>query len=184
MRRYLLPVVVMVLSTPALAAPPPPPFDALESEVFTAQGTPQQLAGKAKICLAQLVKNDVFSIGDVHTTPFGGRNQETHETLAGGSVIASYDEEAGIVVANSRKSWHKWPMDWSVQSTVTFVARDDRFKINHANIMAASRESSYFKNKGYEPVHPKSFLVKDITKQLGELNTAIAACVNAQAKDW
>lgn len=86
-------------------------LDAVESEVFQTLGTPQEIATKGKTCLAQLLRGD-----------------------SDASPITDADIQAGTIIARSQFKYTFNLVSGVLRSTVTFMAKDGRFKITNSNI--------------------------------------------------
>lgn len=78
-------------------------LDKVESNVYEAKGSKQELAKKAQKCIVETVINDEVRISDSaggNTLPIPGELK--NEGIAGGALFALVDIEGGMVVANNR----------------------------------------------------------------------------------
>lgn len=144
---------MLAFSTPALADT----FDTYESPVFEAPGTHQEITRRAQLCVAQLVRNDQFN------------------HIESGLVVIASDPDAGQVIANSRtemRTTFMMSMRDSLQSTLSVLAKDGRFKITHSKILFAVVGSG-----GYDGLHAKSIFVAKAKKTLDALDESLAACI-------
>ena len=138
------------LSVPAMAET----FDSYESQVFETTGTHQDITRRAQLCVAQIVRNDQFN------------------HIESGPVILANDPEAGQVIANSRLDMRSMGLTNSLQSTLSVLARDGRFKITHTKILFA------VENYGrYDPIHIKSPYAAKARKALDSLDTSLNSCI-------
>lgn len=128
----------------------------IESEVFHAEGTAQEIVGRAKGCIAQLVRFDA-----VGGTPAG-------------DVIVADVPESGIVTANNRLPVKFWGVRTIIQSTLTVQAKDGRFRIRH----------SAMKADGLQPIRADSKNAEVADKELAALSGRIAACVTKKDSEW
>lgn len=167
----LLAALVCVLSTPALAGAPdhepgkqPAPMGDVVSEVYSTSGSPSELATRAQRCISQVVRFD---------GPESGK-----------SVIASVVLEAGTVVANSRLDVRHGMMQSLVQSTLTFEAREGRFRMVHAGVTRAQRiAGTGAPFSQFEPVGVGSFSER-VTAAMKERFGRIAECVMSKTADF
>lgn len=110
MRNYFL-ALLLVVSGHALAAEP---FDIVESEIFSIDGTAVDLTNKAKACMGKLVKNDIPSDQDIEKKfSFISPNK---------LVITSRIEYTYLLLGHA------------LQSKLTFEAREGRFKLTNTEI--------------------------------------------------
>lgn len=162
------------------------------SEVYEADGTSQEIAVRGKACIAQFVRYDATRGASTEANPYAPLADENKsEQFAGGQVFVTLDEDNGLIVANSRRDFTKkvmfMPVASSVQSTLTFKAKDGRFRIEHTNIQSMQKDSGYAENTGYTPVGKwKGAPWKAVTAELEELNAEVAACVMQEggSDDW
>jgi hypothetical protein len=76
----------------------------------------------------------------------GGDIKRSTDQLGGGPVIVSSDPAAGGVIANSRVNWSQLMSAQVTQSTLTFMSKDGRFKIQHTNIGTLQQSTGYAEN--------------------------------------
>jgi hypothetical protein len=182
-------VLFAIASAPA--APKEPEYlELVESAVIDAAGTQAEIAARAQTCIAQLVRNDAVKLSDVDVNTLGGiaGPGETKSTsLSGGELFSKVDLGAGIVVANSRISFRKMAIaEINVQSVLTVLTKDGRFKIQHTNIEQAQSNTGYMQNTGFTRVG-KWFGSghKDIEKNLQALSQRVAQCMTkAATENW
>lgn len=170
--------------TAAIAAP----LESVESGVYETPGTQAEIAARGKACIAQLVRNDAVQITGAAQTGLSimladpySPNTNTQQ-IPGGPVIVSVDSSA--VVANSRIAFKVMLNQWSVQSTLTLMAKDGRFKFRHSAILLLSRDTGLLHNAGYEPIDERAAIVKQVRSTLGQLDEKIAQCIRAPSVEW
>lgn len=82
------------------------------SPVYEAQGSPKDLATRARTCISQhLAAGTTDSI-----------------------LITSSDLDGGVIVARSALKYPDGLMNWEIRSTFTFEAREGRFRIDQTNL--------------------------------------------------
>lgn len=187
MQRTTLIALALVVSSAASAESEF--LEKVESPVFEFPGTPSEIAGKAKTCMAQLVRNDEIRIKDSTAgTDFFASPGDGHSSgVTGGEVFVAEDLPGGLIVANSRIDYSSMLMKQSVQSTLTFQAKDGRFRFTNSNISRAAYSSGYMHNDGYKPVRTSwGAGHKDVEAALLEFSAKIADCIKAPAaaSDW
>jgi hypothetical protein len=137
-------------------------LDRVESPVFTKAGTHQQLTSAGKTCIAQIVKPG----------------------LVNAPVIVSADPDSGVVVAINAFEYaygFLLPVEYQARTTLTFQAKDGRFRIVNTSIEA------FFDNQGWRPIGTWSGSGGDAAKTvIDAISTSIAKCVmsGAGADDW
>lgn len=134
----------------------------VESPVFETTGTHQEITKRATTCIAQIVKPGFT------TAP----------------TITSSDPEAGMVVANNAFVYSYGalgiPMPNKARTTLTFQAKDGRFRIVHTSIEQFSDGS------GWQPIGTWRFSGGDAAKEAIEaISQSLATCVktNPAAND-
>ena len=160
-------------------------LEKVESDVIDSEGAKSDITKRAKNCIAQHVSNDALSMSG-GTKIFGGfGSQDKQNTVNGGDVIVNVDVEGGVVTANSRKDYRSMMVNQNVQSTLTFFAKDGRFKMRHTNIKSAQKSSGSVRNGGYSKVRMSwGGGAKKITTVLQEVSNTVAKCVNTKETDW
>jgi hypothetical protein len=113
MKRLLLVGCILFASANILAHADT--LDSVESQVYQTQGTQSEIAIKGKTCIAQVVRSDS------NATP-----------------INDADIQGGTIVASSQMRYSLGLGSMAVRSTLTFMAKDGRFKILHDNIRSLS----------------------------------------------
>jgi len=181
---------VSLLSGSAIAAET---LEEVESEVFQTTGSPQEITKKAKSCIAKLVRNDEVRIsGSSQAGFFGGLANpgaagSASGGVSGGDVLVSVDIENGEIIANSRHKYTRNILKMNVQSTITFNARENRFKIKHTNIKYLQQSTGTMHNDGYNQIY-KSWGTgwKRADEELQKVSKKIAECVIATEaeEDW
>lgn len=144
--------------TPAYAAEY---LETVESPVFTKPGTHQQIAAAGRTCIAQIVKPGMVNA----------------------PVIVSADMDSGIVVANNAFEFsHGFllPAPYRARTTLTFQAKDGRFRITNTSIEA------FFDAQGWRPVGLWSGAGADKAKAaIDGISASIAKCVvSGGSTDW
>jgi hypothetical protein len=101
-------------ATPALAAEY---LTEVTSEVYQADGTPREIAQRANTCISQ------------HLAP-GTTDMQ---------LIVSSDLENGVIVARNAVEYRDGLVQWQIRSTLTFEAREGRFRIAQRNLERFNR---------------------------------------------
>lgn len=167
-------------------------LEQVESEVFQAKGTAQKIASRAKSCIAQHVQNNEVRISDSATSagPFPSSaltSTATSDGISGGDAIVHADLEQGVITANNRVDYKSKMLAHNVKSTLTFMAKDERFRIRHSNIEYLQKSTGSVRNTGYSRVG-KWFGSgwKDAEAALVAITAKVAQCVRADpaAEDW
>lgn len=162
----------------------------VESQVYETQGTPQEITSRARSCALEVLEADQVNYSDSSSQGlFPSRKQDTDSSVGAQSVLVDVDMVGAKVIANSRKAFTARMIKKNVKSRVTIMARENRFRIKHTNIMQLQESSGYMKNSGYSKVgiwmgsgH------KDVTKQLNIVSSDLASCIQKpsgdQQDDW
>lgn len=159
-------------------------LEQVESEVYQTNGSVQEISKRAKICIAQLVHNDEVRISDSaeSTGPFSFSSGPGHSSgVQGGSVIVDADLEAGTITANNRVDYSSKLLAHNVKSTMTFIAKEGRFRMRHTNIEYLQKSTGSMHNTGYSRVGKWwGSGWKDAEEALQGISTKVAACVQAK----
>lgn len=128
-------------------------LELVESQVYEAKGTAAEITKRASTCIAQVVRNDEVRFSDSSASadgiiPLPGVRSDG--LVAAGPLVISVDMEAGVIVANSRVDYTVWGMiKRNAKSTLTFLAKDSRFKIRHQNIETLQKSTGSLGNDAY-----------------------------------
>jgi hypothetical protein len=134
------------------------------SEVYSTPASGKDLTTRAQACLARIVRYD---------GPDSGK-----------SVVASVSLETGTVVANSRIDIRSGMMQSLVQSTLTFEAREGRFRMVHTGITRAQRlAGTGAPYNEFTPVGEGAFS-KRVISAMKEQFGRIASCVMSTTADF
>lgn len=148
----------------------------VESGVIETKGTAKEIAQRARVCVVQHVRYDSVDLRDATGVPA--------QAATGGNLFVTDDPDSGIVAANSRVPFRMMLSQWSAQSILTILARDDRFKIQHTNVQAAMLSTGYSRNDGYRRVGEEVRGEKQVAKVLTDLSAKLAECIKANQADW
>lgn len=166
-------------------------LERVESQVIEVPGASvRDLTERARICVSQLVTYGDVVIRDSarvsHVSPVPGSVAGDTTAVAGGDVIRTVDLDTGLLVAQSRVPVTSMLMKYSVESTITFEAREGRFKITQTGIRAAQEYTGYAANTGYQPVGLWTGSPwKKVEAALQKLASKIGDCVaTAENSDW
>ena len=168
-------------------------LEEVESEAYQTNGTLQEISKRTKTCIAQLVRNDEVRISDAAsgTGPFsfatGGGGPGHSGGIQGGAIIVDADIEVGVITANNRVDYTSKLLAHNVKSTMTFLAKEGRFKIRHTNIEYLQKSTGSMHNTGYSRVGKWwGSGWKDAEEALQGISAKVAACVQAGPKkeDW
>lgn len=168
-------------------------LEKVESDVFETKGTIAEITKKAKLCIAQNLRNDSVRITDSapsnDTFPivsdFGSEGHT--ESLEGGGLFIEVDIEGGTIIANSKVDQKGFMITRNIKSTFTLLAKEDRFKIRHTNIERVQKDSGTMRNRGYNPVGKWAGTGwKKTEKALQAVSLKVAECVQADSggDDW
>lgn len=152
-------------------------FEQSESEVYQTTGTVKDISLKAKSCIAQIVKSGAVRIGD----------SASAENLEGSQLFLDVNVDSGTITANSNVDYSKMLIPHNVKSTLTFLVKEDRFKIRHSNIEYVQKETGSIRNSGYSRVGKWwGSGWKDAEKALAGVSDKVAKCVQGETKkeDW
>jgi len=126
-------------------------LEMVESPVFEAPGAASEIVKRAQLCASRILRNDEVRIADSAAgggfIPIPGAGKTGGVT--GGNVLVSVDPEQGIMVANSRIDYRAMLTARNARSTLTLLAKDGRFKIQHTNIETLQKSTGYVENDGY-----------------------------------
>ncbi len=167
-------------------------LEEVESEVYQANGTVQEISRRAKTCIVQLVHNDEVRISDSAsgTGPFSipiGGGPGHSSGIQGGPVIVDADIDAGTITANNRVDYTSKFLAHNVKSTITFLAKEGRFKIRHTNIEYLQKSTGSVHNTGYSHVGKWwGSGWEDAREALLRISARVATCVQTLPKkeDW
>lgn len=163
-------------------------LEEVDSEVYELPGTVAEITQKAELCIARVIQFDEARIAESSSSVYISETPGKRiDGISGGAVFVSKDIEGGTIVANSRTEYGGFLGAQTVQSTLTFRAKEGRFKITHTNIKAASKNSGYAANNGFIPVGkwPGSPW-KKVTKSLSSVTEDLSSCIVAVEveDDW
>lgn len=188
MRRITVFLVGVATALPAAAESKY--LESVESPVVQVPGvSAKDLAARGRLCiLKDVTYGDVVLRDESRVAPYSMPGSQAGNTTssAGGDVLQSVDLDAGLVVARSRVPMSSMMMRYSVESTITFEAREGRFKITQSAIQMAMLETGYAANDGFRPVLVQwGSPHKKVTETLQALATKIGECVaTSESADW
>lgn len=84
----------------------------VESQVYQAEGAPDDLARRARACMASILQ----AADDA------------------GQVIVSEDTTSGVVVGSNALDYRDRFVPWRIRSRLTFEGREHRFRLTHTSI--------------------------------------------------
>jgi hypothetical protein len=164
-------------------------LEEVESAVYQTSGTKQEIAKRAKNCMAQLVRNDEVRISDAASgtgmfPTFSGGGSRGHSSgIQGGPVFVEVDIEAGMIIANNRVDYKSALIANNVKSTMTFFAKDGRFKIRHTNLEYVQKATGYMHNTGYKRIGKwQGSGWKKAQEALEGVTGQVADCVQKESK--
>ncbi|MBV2128363.1 hypothetical protein [Arsukibacterium indicum] len=183
-------VIALMAFVPCVSFAAKEYLEEVESEVHEVEGTVAEISLIAKSCIAQNVRNEGVRISDsaAGNGLFGvGSGPGQSDQVEGGSVIVSADVEHGSITANNRVDYRSKMLAHNVKSTMTFLAKDGKFKIRHTNIEYLQKSTGSMRNSGYSRVG-KWFGSgwKDAEKALSGVSDKVAECVKAgpEKENW
>lgn len=166
-------------------------LDKVESPVVEVQGASvHELAERARVCISQkvtygsVVMTDDARVNPMYSLP--GSQAGNTTTSDGGDVLRTVDLDAGLVIAQSRVPWSFMMIPHSIESTITFEAREGRFKITQTGIQIAQLSTGYATNTGFRPVLKQwGSHWEAIEKKLQDLAAGVSECVSTTpSADW
>lgn len=180
-------LLLACIATPALAAEY---LELVESPVFEAPGTAADIVKRGQVCASRLLRNDEVRIADAAAgglIPIPGASRT--DGVAGGAVLVSVDPDQGVLVANSRVDYRVWggTIARNARSTVTLLAKDGRFKIQHTNIETLQKSTGNLENDGYTKQGKwKGAGWEKAEAALQDVSTKLAECIKqpASGADW
>lgn len=160
-------------------------LERVESPVQAVDGaSARQLAELARTCISQVVTFDSAVLRDNARvsimSPIPADTSGDTTAVAGGDVLRTVDLDAGLIVAQSRLPFTRMMMKHIAESTITFEAKDGRFRITQTGIRVAMQSTGYAANTGFSQVRiqPGSGSEK-IEAELLALSAKIGDCVAA-----
>lgn len=177
---------IFILVTPTVYATEY--LELVESKVFDAPGSVGDITKRGELCIGQNVRNDPVQISDNAGNVLGmGLGSRSTGQIEGGPVIVKSDPDSGMVIANARISWNQLIVKNVTQSTLTFLAKDGRFKIQFTNIETLQKSTGTLENDGFSK-QGKWFgsSWEKVQKTLLETAEKVAVCVMQPqtSADW
>lgn len=140
-------VLFLVVSPPSFAAEY---LELVESKVYETSGSAEEISKRGELCIAQHVRNDPIRISDSADNLLGlGLAKRSTGEIPGGAVIVKADPAAGTVIATVRTPWSQLLTKNFTQSTLTFLAKEGRFKIQFTSIETLQQNTGYAENNGF-----------------------------------
>jgi hypothetical protein len=191
MKRLMMVAAIAAVTVPAMAAEEKF-LERVEMEPRAVDGASvRQLTERARLCITQNVTNDAVTLKDTSRVnpmaSIGTMTAGDSKAIDGGQVIQSVDLDGGLIVAQSRTSIPFMVVNkYTIQSTITFEAREGRFRITHTGIKSATQDTGYASNSGFQPVRVQTGSpYKKIEAALQDVSTKISDCVaTAPSSDW
>lgn len=164
-----------------------------EEIVFDIQLDKQAIMKRAEACIIKNIKNDsVVLVGTSSGTSglFGiGKRDESATVVPQGEVIKYKDAESGVIYANNRIEVKANLINYSVQTSVNFFVKDNKFKIGHKEIVYLQKDVGYGTPDSYKKLPKKgawgSSLTPKALSALTEVTQNIASCVQSSSdENW
>jgi hypothetical protein len=192
MRLFII-LTTLFLLLPSIAFSEREMLEKVESEVYQTNGTKQEIAKKAKRCIATQVRDrEVILPGSKASSRgfsqflYGGGKEGKDDNTYGGDAFLDVDIEEGIIIANNKINYQSRLIPTHIKSTMTFLAKEGRFKIKHTNIRNINKNNPYT-NKDHTKI-AKAWGTgwRDAEKALKVVSGQIAECVQKIEKedDW
>lgn len=151
----------------------------------------QAIMKRAEACIIQNVKNDsVMLVGTSSGTSglFGiGKRNESTNTIPQGDVIKYKDVDSGTIYANNRIDLKADFVEFSIQTYINFLAKDNKFKIWHNNIVYLQKDVGYGTPDSYKKLprkaHWGSSLQADAISAISAVTQKIVTCVQSTPND-
>lgn len=152
--RFVVPLAMLLSASATYAAEY---LTNVDSEVFTTTGTQSEITERAATCIAQTVKPGTVS------TP----------------LIISKNADTGIIVANDGFSYTHSFIKWDIRTTLTFEAKDARFRVRHTNI-------ERFVDEWQRVGKWSGSSWKSVEAAIQSVSSSVAQCVQrpAQSSNW
>lgn len=135
------------------------PLDRVESEVFQTTGDHQAITKRAVTCITQIIRPGFVDA----------------------PTITSSDIESGTIVANNGFTYEfgiLGGVEQTARSTLTFQAKDGRFRIVHTNIEQFAKGP--WTSKGWSPIYVAWGTGGTEAKDaLNRISNKVASCVTA-----
>lgn len=140
---------------------------------------------RAEICIIQNVRNDAVMLVGTSSGLSGlfggGKREEATAFIPQGEVIKLKDEDSGMILANSRLNVKANYIDYSIQSSINFFAKNNKFKITHKDISYLQKSVGYGTPDEYKKLPRKgpwgSSLTPNALSELKALTDNIASCI-------
>lgn len=157
-------------------------LEQIESEVYQTNGTAAEILTRAKSCIERVVRNDDVRTSD--TAPGMGRvaGDERVASIPGGPVLVAVRAEEGAITAHSRVDFTSTLRAYNAKSTLTFLAKEGRFKIRHTEIEVVQKNTGLKSNAGYIRV-ARSWGTgwQSAEQALASVSDRVAGCVRTRA---
>jgi hypothetical protein len=160
-------------------------LDSVESKVYQVDATKAGIMERGEACIESHVQFESIMLNDTQGSLIGGLNAvlsgpasyDNDTVIQGGDVIKKIKPEKGIIIANSRFDFSKKLMTYNVQSKITLMVKEGRFKIKHNNIKELMKSSTG--SSGYDRVLKAWGMGwEDTQAELVKLSDTLAKCIN------
>lgn len=141
-------------------------IDEVDSQVYTATGTRQQILARAAVCVAQVMRPGIPNA----------------------PLILSRDNTAGVLVIDNYTHFSARLVTWALHTTMTLEAKNGRFRIVHTGIeQTADPQGPMSAHPSWVPVSkgfPNPW--KHAQQAIEDVSTRLANCVTRAPKpsDW
>ncbi|VAV84500.1 hypothetical protein MNBD_DELTA01-1128 [hydrothermal vent metagenome] len=164
----------------------------IESKVYEAQGTREELMKKAENCFLLHVVNEEVLLTDASQgakfldAAAGEQTKGTSLTIGGGDLFVNISAEEGRIIANNTLDFRSTLVNYQTKTRMTFIAKDGRFKIHHTHIKYAQKSTGYTANTGYRVPKKNGYPKEKVfVKVLGKVTEKVAKCVQkGPEEEW
>lgn len=161
------------------------PYAGWESSVYELTLPQAEIIKRGEGCVVQHAHNDTVVLtgsANGYTGMFGGQRLSQVNNIPGGPVITFKDPENGTITATNRSDFRAYMVTFSVQSSLTLLAKENKFKIKQGNVQILQKNAGYGDNTGYRPLNTNDPSFEKAVVTLQELSGKIAECVQAGPK--
>ena len=164
-------------------------LDSIETKVIKLDASKSEIMGRGESCVESLVTFEDVRVtedsGSLLGALSGMANYNSEDVIRGGEVIKAIKPEKGTITANSRFDYVSGISAYNVQSIITIMVKEGRFKIKQTNIKELLKSSSG--SGGYNRIYKQWGTGWETTQEeLTKLSTRLASCISTPPveEDW
>jgi len=157
-------------------------LDSVESDVIKLDVSKDEIMNRGGDCISRLVQFDAVSYAD--NSSLLGYGTSNGQNIQGGPVIVSTDKERGILIANSRLDYTNMLIGFNVQSKITLMAKEGRYKLRHSGIKFLQKSTGGSSNNGYGKILKQWGIGWETARdELVNLSNKVSSCMVAKIDD-